>query len=99
MGPWLGDQDSNLGEMIQSHLCYRYIIPQERSCIIDAERRQHKPGPVLASRQTRRRTAGVISSERPFLGFLFPPVTSPLPGPTHGYGRRQHTRNWLKTAN
>ncbi len=34
MGPyeinWLGDQDSNLGEMIQSHLCYRYIIPQNR---------------------------------------------------------------------
>lgn len=32
MGPsevlWLGDQDSNLGEVIQSHLCYRYIIPQ-----------------------------------------------------------------------
>ncbi len=27
---WLGDQDSNLGEMIQSHLCYRYIIPQNR---------------------------------------------------------------------
>ncbi len=36
MGPWLGDQDSNLGEVIQSHLCYRYIIPQEAQPIISA---------------------------------------------------------------
>lgn len=35
VGNWLGDQDSNLGEVIQSHLCYRYIIPQ-RPLIIAA---------------------------------------------------------------
>ena len=25
---WLGNKDSNLDWMIQSHLCYRYTIPQ-----------------------------------------------------------------------
>jgi hypothetical protein len=51
---WLGDQDSNLGEVIQSHLCYRYIIPHCAALpIIAAERGTHNPVP--AKRDGRRR--------------------------------------------
>ena len=32
---WLGNYDSNLDEMIQSHLCYRYTIPQHTSMLYE----------------------------------------------------------------
>ncbi len=53
---WLGDQDSNLGEMIQSHLCYRYIIPQRAGLIIPVASFPRKStaaaSKILASCQT-----------------------------------------------